>query len=96
MQEEAFCQGMCVVIRQTHDGELRENPLSTEMLKRCGIVNAQVKAYGRRTPYNVVQATSKALIAHESIERKHCLEAGQAPCHFGQSTAYKTLSALNI
>lgn len=62
-------QNSCkVVIRQTYDGELRGNPLSKEILKRFGIVNAQIKAYGRRTPYNVVQATFKALMTHESLE----------------------------
>jgi len=66
-------QNSCkVVIRATDDrgrgNGLRGNPLSKEILKRFGIVNAQIKAYGRRTPYNVVQATFKALMTHESIE----------------------------
>ena len=56
-----------VVIRQTKNG-LRGNPLVSEILKRYGIVNAQSKAYGRRTPLNVVQATFKALLTHESLE----------------------------
>jgi len=56
-----------VVIRQTHNG-LRGNPLSMEILKRFGIVNAQIKAYGRRTPSNVVRGTFKALMSHESLE----------------------------
>lgn len=56
-----------VVIRRTNNG-LRGNPLVSEILKRYGIVNAQSKAYGRRTPLNVVQATFKALLTHESLE----------------------------
>lgn len=56
-----------VVIRTTKEG-LRGNPLAKEILKRFGIVNASIKAYGRRTPYNVVQGTFKALMTHESIE----------------------------
>lgn len=56
-----------VVIRSVRTG-LRGNPLAKEILKRFGIINAQIKAHGRRTPLNVVQATFKALLTHESLE----------------------------
>jgi small subunit ribosomal protein S5 len=56
-----------VIIRATDNG-LRGNELCTEILKRFGITNAAAKAYGNRHPWNVVRATMKALLTHESIE----------------------------
>jgi small subunit ribosomal protein S5 len=61
-------QNSCrVVIRATNRG-LFGNDLVTEILKRFGITNASAKAYGKRHPYNVVRATFKALMTHESLE----------------------------
>ena len=56
-----------VIIRATDNG-LRGNELCTEILKRFGITNAVAKAHGKRHPWNVVRATFKALVNHESIE----------------------------
>lgn len=56
-----------VIIRATDNG-LRGNELCTEILKRFGITNAAAKAHGNRHPWNVVRATFKALVNHESIE----------------------------
>ena len=56
-----------VVIRATDNG-LRGNELVREILKRFGITNAASKAYGKRSPYNVVLGTFKALMTHESLE----------------------------
>ena len=56
-----------VFIRATDNG-LRGNELCTEILKRFGITNAVCKAHGNRHPWNVVRATFKALMTHESIE----------------------------
>lgn len=57
-----------VVLRATHRG-LRGNPLCIEILKYFGITNATAKCvHGRRSQYNVVRATFKALATHESME----------------------------
>ena len=47
---------------------LRGNPLVKEILARAGITRCTAKSHGNRNPYNVVQATFKALLTHESIE----------------------------
>jgi len=60
-------QNSCKVVLRSVEG-LRGNYLCREILKRFGIVNASAKAHGNRNPYNVVQATFKALMTHESIE----------------------------
>lgn len=56
-----------VLIRATDNG-LRGNELCTEILKRFGVTNAVAKAHGNRHPWNVVRATFKAIMTHESIE----------------------------
>jgi len=56
-----------VMIRATDNG-LRGNELCMEILMRFGITNAVCKAHGNRHPWNVVRATFKALMTHESIE----------------------------
>ncbi|GKY99632.1 hypothetical protein MPSEU_000917300 [Mayamaea pseudoterrestris] len=58
----------CIVKIRATDNGLRGNPLVAEILKRFGIVNAVSKAHGNRNPYNVVRATYKALMTHESLE----------------------------
>lgn len=47
---------------------LRGNPIAREILKRFGVVNASCKAHGSRTPLNMVTATFRALMTHESVE----------------------------
>ena len=47
---------------------LRGHPLVKEILARAGITCCTAKSQGNRNPYNVVQATFKALVTHESIE----------------------------
>lgn len=61
-------QNSCKVVLRRNDNGLSGNELCREILKRFGIVNCSAKAYGNRNPYNVVQATFKALMTHESIE----------------------------
>lgn len=61
-------QNNCKVVLRATDNGLRGNELIREILKRIGITNVAAKAYGKRNPYNVVQATYKALMTHESIE----------------------------
>ncbi|CAB9519506.1 protein S5 [Seminavis robusta] len=57
-----------VVLRATNRG-LRGNPLSCEILKYFGITNCTAKAvHGNRSQFNVVRATFKALMTHESME----------------------------
>uniref|UniRef100_A0A7S3PAC5 S5 DRBM domain-containing protein n=1 Tax=Amphora coffeiformis TaxID=265554 RepID=A0A7S3PAC5_9STRA len=56
-----------VIIRATDNG-LRGNELCMEILMRFGITNAVCKAHGNRHPWNVVRATFKALMTHQSIE----------------------------
>jgi small subunit ribosomal protein S5 len=61
-------QNSCkVFLRATNNG-LRGNPLSCEILKLMGITNVVAKAHGNRNHYNVVRATFKALLTHESLE----------------------------
>ena len=50
------------------DNGLRGNELMREILKRFGITNASCKSFGNRNPYNVVRATFKALMTHDSLE----------------------------
>ena len=57
-----------VVIRTVSEG-LRGNRLCRAVLARFGIVHGTSKAYGRRHPWNVVYATFKAVLGHESIEQ---------------------------
>lgn len=47
---------------------IRGNPLVKEILVRAGITCCTAKSHGNRNPYNVVRATFKALLTHESIE----------------------------
>lgn len=61
-------QNSCKVVIRATDNGLRGNELIREILKRFGITNAASKAYGKRNPYNVVMATFKALMTHESLE----------------------------
>jgi small subunit ribosomal protein S5 len=58
----------CKVIIRATDNGLRGNELCQEILMRFGITNAVCKAYGNRHPWNVVRATFKALLTHESLE----------------------------
>lgn len=61
-------QNSCKVILRATDNGLRGNELIAEILKRFGITNCAGKSFGNRNPYNVVRATFKALMTHESIE----------------------------
>ena len=61
-------QNSCKLVIRANDNGLRGNELVREILKRFGITNASAKAYGNRSPYNVVHATFKALLTHESLE----------------------------
>ena len=61
-------QNSCIVNIRATDNGLRGNELIREILKRFGIVNGSAKAHGNRNPWNVVRATFKALMTHESIE----------------------------
>jgi len=61
-------QNSCkVVLRPTTNG-LRGNPLCCEILKLMGITNVVAKAHGSRNHSNVVRATYKALMTHESLD----------------------------
>lgn len=61
-------QNSCKLIIRSTDNGLRGNELVREILKRFGITNASAKAHGNRSVYNVVHATFKALMTHESLE----------------------------
>ena len=61
-------QNNCKVHLRCGKNGLRGNPLSCEILKLFGITDVVVKAHGRRRPANVVRATFKALLTHESLE----------------------------
>jgi small subunit ribosomal protein S5 len=61
-------QNNCKLVIRATDNGLRGNELVREILKRFGITNGSAKAYGRRSPYNVVLAAFKALQTHESLE----------------------------
>lgn len=50
------------------DYGLHGHPLICEILKYAGISDATGKSHGNRNPYNVVYATFKALMTHESLE----------------------------
>jgi small subunit ribosomal protein S5 len=61
-------QNSCkVYLRATNNG-LRGNPVACEILKLMGITNVVAKAHGSRSHPNVVRATFKALLTHESLE----------------------------
>mmetsp|Transcript_31950 Transcript_31950/g.61568 ORF Transcript_31950/g.61568 Transcript_31950/m.61568 type:complete len:612 (+) Transcript_31950:313-2148(+) len=47
---------------------LHGHPLICEILKYAGITDASTKSHGNRNVYNVVYATFKALMTHESLE----------------------------
>jgi small subunit ribosomal protein S5 len=61
-------QNSCKVVLRATDNGLRGNPISCEILKLMGITDAVAKAHGSRNHYNVVRATFKALLTHESLE----------------------------
>ncbi len=61
-------QNSCKVYLRTTDNGLRGNPLACEILKLMGITNAVCKAHGSRSHLNVVRATFKALLTHESLD----------------------------
>lgn len=61
-------QNSCRVYLRSTDNGLRGNPLSCEILKLMGITNVVAKAHGSRNHFNVVRATFKALLTHESLE----------------------------
>eukprot|EP00525_Craspedostauros_australis_P013949 CAMPEP_0198113298 /NCGR_PEP_ID=MMETSP1442-20131203/5004_1 /TAXON_ID= /ORGANISM="Craspedostauros australis, Strain CCMP3328" /LENGTH=379 /DNA_ID=CAMNT_0043770355 /DNA_START=24 /DNA_END=1160 /DNA_ORIENTATION=+ len=61
-------QNNCRVQLRSTDNGLRGNPLCCEILKLMGITNVVAKAHGPRNHYNVVRATFKALMTHESLE----------------------------
>ena len=61
-------QNSCTVQIRATDNGMRGNPLVREILKRFGVTNAAAKALGRRSPWNVVRATFKAILTHDSIE----------------------------
>ena len=47
---------------------LHGNPLVCEILAFFGIADCTAKTYGNRNQFNVVRATFKALLTHESLE----------------------------
>eukprot|EP00536_Pseudo-nitzschia_multiseries_P012128 jgi/Psemu1/31020/gm1.31020_g len=61
-------QNSCKVVLRTTTNGLRGNPLCCEILKLLGITNVVAKAHGSRNHYNVVRATFKALMTHESLD----------------------------
>jgi small subunit ribosomal protein S5 len=61
-------QNSCVVTIRATDNGLRGNELCAEILARFGITNCVSKSHGNRNPFNVVRATFKALLTHESLE----------------------------
>jgi small subunit ribosomal protein S5 len=61
-------QNSCKVYLRATDNGLRGNPVACEILKLMGITNAVCKAHGNRNHYNVVRATFKALLTHESLD----------------------------
>lgn len=50
------------------DYGLHGHPLICEILQYAGITDCSSKSHGNRNPYNVVYATFKALMTHESLE----------------------------
>lgn len=61
-------QNSCKVVLRTTTNGLRGNPLCCEILKLLGVTNVVAKAHGSRNHYNVVRATFKALLTHESLD----------------------------
>jgi small subunit ribosomal protein S5 len=61
-------QNSCKVVLRTTTNGLRGNPLCCEILKLMGVTDVVAKAHGGRTHHNVVRATFKALMTHESLE----------------------------
>jgi small subunit ribosomal protein S5 len=61
-------QNSCIVQIRSTDNGLRGHELIRDILKRFGITNAVGKSHGNRNPYNVVRATFKALMTHQSVE----------------------------
>lgn len=61
-------QNSCKVFLRSTDNGIRGNPICVEILKLFGITNVVAKAHGNRNQYNVVRATYKALLTHESLE----------------------------
>mmetsp|Transcript_66437 Transcript_66437/g.98485 ORF Transcript_66437/g.98485 Transcript_66437/m.98485 type:complete len:396 (-) Transcript_66437:446-1633(-) len=58
-----------VVLRSvTKDRGLNGHPLISVILKYFGISDCSSKSYGNRNAFNVVRATFKALMTHESLE----------------------------
>ena len=47
---------------------LHGHPLVLEILKYFGITDCSAKSHGNRNVYNVVYATFKAILTHESLE----------------------------
>lgn len=47
---------------------LNGHPLICEILKYFGITDCSAKSHGNRNPFNVVRATFKAIMTHESLE----------------------------
>jgi ribosomal protein S5 len=65
----ARVNGCKVVITATAPGSGgRGNPMCTEILESMGVVDFSAKAFGRRSPLAVVQATYKALKKHRGID----------------------------
>ncbi len=56
-----------VALRTTSDG-LKGNDLVSSILLHFGITHCNSKTHGNRNDYNVVYATFKALMTHESLE----------------------------
>lgn len=50
------------------DYGLKGHPLICEILKYAGVTDATTKSHGNRNVFNVVYATFKALMTHESLE----------------------------
>lgn len=60
----------CKVILRAVDPHfgLHGHPLVSDILLYCGITDCTAKTHGNRNQYNVVRATFKALMIHESME----------------------------
>lgn len=58
-----------VFLRATSPGRgLHGHSLVLEILKRIGISDCSVKTHGNRNQFNVVRATFKAIMTHESLQ----------------------------
>ena len=71
------------------DYGLHGHPLIVEILKYAGVSDATGKSHGNRNPYNVVYATFKALMTHESLEEiamkrgyQACTKHSRSPANF--------------